>query len=102
VPSAPANNQELQLLHGKSDGLVWHFKLFGFSDLRPFGPTGGRCVRNAHLLRSSPYDQNPEQVLTILRGSALVVAPMDRTTPSKEDKVGTSSAQAPMAQALVA
>jgi hypothetical protein len=27
---------------------------------------------------------------------------MDRTTPPKEDKVGTSSAEAPTAQALVA
>jgi hypothetical protein len=27
---------------------------------------------------------------------------MDRTSPPKEDKVGTSSAEAPMAQALVA
>jgi hypothetical protein len=35
-------------------------------------------------------------------GSASVVAPMDRTTPPKEDKVGTSSAEAPTAQALVA
>jgi hypothetical protein len=31
-----------------------------------------------------------------------VVAPMDRTTPPKEDKVGTSSVEAPTAQALVA
>jgi hypothetical protein len=31
-----------------------------------------------------------------------MVAPMDRTTPPKEDKVGTSSAEAPTAQALVA
>jgi hypothetical protein len=35
-------------------------------------------------------------------GSASVVASMDRTTPPKEDKVGTSSVEAPIAQALVA
>jgi hypothetical protein len=46
--------------------------------------------------------KNPEQVLTIPGGSASVVVPMDRTTPSMEDKVGTSSAEAPMTQALVA
>jgi hypothetical protein len=34
--------------------------------------------------------------MTIPGGSALVVAHMDRTTPPKEDKVGTSSAEAPM------
>jgi hypothetical protein len=32
----------------------------------------------------------------------MVVIPMDRTTPPKEDKVGTSSVKAPMTQALVA
>jgi hypothetical protein len=31
-----------------------------------------------------------------------MVAPMDHTTPPKEDKVETSSAEAPTAQALVA
>jgi hypothetical protein len=41
--------------------------------------------------------------MTILGGSASVaVAPMLRTTLPKEDKVGTSSVEAPMAQALVA
>jgi hypothetical protein len=42
------------------------------------------------------HGQNPEQVLTISGGSASVVAPMDRTTPPKEDKVGTSSVEAPV------
>jgi hypothetical protein len=59
-------------------------------------------VRSGHLLCSSLHGQNPEQVLTILGGSALVVAPMDRTTPPKEDKVDTSSTDVPMAHALVA
>jgi hypothetical protein len=40
--------------------------------------------------------------VTIPGGSASVVAPMDCTTPPKENKVGTSSTEAPMAQALVA
>jgi hypothetical protein len=59
-------------------------------------------VRSGHLLCSSLHGQNPEHVLTILGGSALVVAPMGRTTPSKEDKVDTSSTDVPMAHALVA
>jgi hypothetical protein len=40
--------------------------------------------------------------MTILGESALVVVSMAHTTLSKEDKVGTSSTEAPMAQALVA
>jgi hypothetical protein len=45
---------------------------------------------------------DPEQVLTISGGSASVVVSMVHTTPPKEDKVGTSSAEVPMAQVLVA
>jgi hypothetical protein len=35
-------------------------------------------------------------------GASVVEAPMVRTTPPREDKVGTSSVEAPTAQALVA
>jgi hypothetical protein len=42
------------------------------------------------------------QVLTIPGGSAVAAESMDHTTPSKVDKTDTSSAEAPMAQALVA
>jgi hypothetical protein len=83
-------------------GLVWHFRLSGFPILRSSCPTGGRHIRNGHLLRSSLYGQNPQQVLTIPSGSASAVTPMVCTTLPKEDKVDTSSAKAPMAQALVA
>jgi hypothetical protein len=51
---------------------------------------------------SSPHSQNPQYVLTIPGGSALAVVTMVRTTLSKEDKVDTSLAEVPMAQALVA
>jgi hypothetical protein len=40
--------------------------------------------------------------MTILGGSASTVAPMVRTTPPKEDKVDTSSAEVTMGQALAA
>jgi hypothetical protein len=39
--------------------------------------------------------------MTILGQSASVVVSMDHTTLPKEDKVGTSSMEAPMAQTLV-
>jgi hypothetical protein len=97
VPSTPASNQVLSLPLGKPDG-----KLSDFPAPKLLCPADGRCVCSSHLLRSSLHSQNPEQVLTIPGGSASVVAPMDRTTPSKEDKVETSSAEAPTAQALVA
>jgi hypothetical protein len=86
----------------KQFGLVWHFRLSGFPILRSSCPTGGRHIRNGHLLCSSLYGQNPQQVLTIPSGSASAVTPMVCTTLPKEDKVDTSSAKAPMAQALVA
>jgi hypothetical protein len=41
-------------------------------------------------------------VATVPGGSASVAVPMVRTTPPKEDKVDTSSAEAPIAQTLVA
>jgi hypothetical protein len=91
----PAGDQVLSLPTGKLDGLVWHSGLSDFPAPKILYPTDGRCVRSSHLLRSSCHSQNPEQVLTIPGGSALVVAPMERTTPPKEHKVGTSSAEAP-------
>jgi hypothetical protein len=101
VPSAPAGDQVLSLPTGKLDDPVWHFGLSDFPTLKLLCPADGRCVHSSHLLCSSLHGQNPEQVLTIPGGSASVVAPMDRTTPPKEDKVGTSSMKAPMALALV-
>jgi hypothetical protein len=86
----------------KSDGPVWETRLSGFPTLKLLCPTDGQCVHRSHLLRSSLHGQNPEQVLTIPGGSASVVAPIDCTTPPKEDKVGTSSTEAPMAKTLVA
>jgi hypothetical protein len=47
---ARASDQELQLLPEKLDGPVCHSGLSGFPDLRPFCPTGGRCIHNGHLL----------------------------------------------------
>jgi hypothetical protein len=96
------SNHKVMLSPGKLDGLVWHSRLFNFPVLRPSYPAGCQCVRNGHLLRSSLHGQNPEYVLTIPGGSGLAVAPMVRTTPPKEDKEGTSSAEVPTAQALVA
>jgi hypothetical protein len=101
VPSAPIGDQVLSLPHGKPDGSVWHSGLSNFPAPKLLCPTDGRCVCSSHLLHSSLHGPNPEQVLTILGGGASVVAPMDRTTPPKEDKVGTSSAEAPTAHALV-
>jgi hypothetical protein len=102
VPSAPAGDQVLLLPLGKLDGPVLHSRLSGFPVLRLLFPSIGRHVCSGHLFHSSLHGLNPEQVLTILTGSALAVAPMDHTTPPKEDKVDTLSAEVPMAQALVA
>jgi hypothetical protein len=102
VPSTPTGGQVLSLPPGKPDGPVWHSGLSVFPAPKLLCSADIQCVRSSHLLRSSLHGQNPEHVLTILSGSALVVAPMDRTTPPKENKVGTSSAEAPTAQALVA
>jgi hypothetical protein len=96
VPSAPAGDHMLSLPPAKLDGLVWHSGLSDFPALKLLCPADGRCVRSSHLLHSSLYCQNPKQVLTIPGGSASIVAPMDRTTPCKEDKVGTSSVEALM------
>jgi hypothetical protein len=97
-----AYDQVLLLLPRKLDCPVWHSGLSNFPALRLFYPLGGRCVRNGHLLCSSLCGQNPKLVLTIVGESALVVVSMARTTFPKEDKVGTSSMEAPMTQALVA
>jgi hypothetical protein len=102
VPSAPAGDQVLSLPPGKPNGLVWHSGLSDFPAPKLVFPANGRCVRSSHLLHSSLHGQNPEQVLTIPGGSASMVAPVDRTSSPKKDKVGTSSAEAPTAQALVA
>jgi hypothetical protein len=102
VPSAPSRDQVLSLPPGKSDVPVWHSRLSGFPALKLLCPADGRCVRSSHILHSSLYGQNSEQVLTISGGSASVVAQMDSTTSPKEDKVETSSTEAPTAQALVA
>jgi hypothetical protein len=48
------------------------------------------------------HGQNLPLVLTIPGESASVVEPMVCTIPPKVDKVGTSSMEAPMVQALVA
>jgi hypothetical protein len=53
-------------------------------------------------MHSTIHGRNPQKVLTIPNGSALVVELTVGTTPPKEDKVDTSSVEAPMAQALVA
>jgi hypothetical protein len=102
VPSASAGNQMLSLPPRKLDGPVWHAGLSGFPTPKLLCPTDGRCVCSSHLLHSSLHGQNPEQVLTIPGGSASVVAPMDRSIPSKEEEVGTSSMEAPTALTLVA
>jgi hypothetical protein len=102
VPSALAGDQVMSLPPEKPDGPVWHYGLSGLPAPKLLCPADGRCVYSNHLLRSSLHGQNPRQVLTIPGQSASVVEPMDRTTPPKEDKVGTSSAEAPTAQALVA
>jgi hypothetical protein len=57
---ARVGDHELQQLPGKPNGLVWHFELSGFPDLRNLCPAGGRCVCNGHLLCSSICGQNPE------------------------------------------
>jgi hypothetical protein len=102
VPSAPTNDQVFSLPPGKSDGPVWNSGLSDFPTLKLLCPTDGRRVCSSHLLRSNLHGQNPEQVLTTPGGSASVVAPIDRTTLPKEDKVDTSSVAVPTAQVLVA
>jgi hypothetical protein len=102
VPFVLASDQVLSLPPRKSDGPVWHSGLSDFPAPKLLCLADGRCVRSSHLLCSSLHGQNPEQVLTIPSGSASVVEPMDRTTPPKEDKVGTSSTEARTAQALMA
>jgi hypothetical protein len=102
VPSTSASDQVLSLPPRKLDGPVWYSGLFDFPTLKLLCPADGRRVSNGHLSCSSLHGQNPEQVLTISGGSASVVAPVDRTTPPKEDKVDTSSVEAPTAQASVA
>jgi hypothetical protein len=90
------------LLPGKPDLPVWGFGPSGFSVSEPYCPTGGRHVRNAHLLDSSLCSQDSQQVLTIPGGRSSVVEPMVHTTLPKVDKAGISSVEIPMAQALVA
>jgi hypothetical protein len=98
VPLAPADDLVLLLLlRQKLGGPVWHSGLSDFPAQRPFYPAGGRCVRNCHLLRNSLRDQNPEQVLTILGGSASTAVSMARTILPNEDKVGTSLVDTPTA-----
>jgi hypothetical protein len=65
-------------------------------------PAGGRRILNGRLLRHILRSQNPQQVMTILGGSALVVEPMVCTTLPKVDKAGISSAEVPTAHTLVA
>jgi hypothetical protein len=101
VPSALASDQVLLLPLGKLDGPVWHSGLSGFPALKLLCPANGRRVRNGHLLCSSLHSQNPTHVLTILGGSASTVAPIDRTTLPKDDKVDISSMEVPTARALV-
>jgi hypothetical protein len=101
VPSVPTGDQVLSLPPEKPDGPVWYSRLSDFLALKLLCPADCQRVCSIYLLRSSLHGLNPEQVLTTPGGSASVVAPMDHTTPSKEDKVETSSAEAPMAQALV-
>jgi hypothetical protein len=95
VPLAPVGDQVLLLLPEKLDGMVWGSGLSDFPVPRPSSPAGGRCIHSGHLLHSSLHSQNPEQVLTIPGGSALVVELMAHTTPPKVDKVDTSSMEAP-------
>jgi hypothetical protein len=102
VIPAHAGDQELLLLPGKSDGLVWHSGLSGFPVLGLPYLAGGRCVCNGCLQRKSLHSQNFQQVLTIPGGRASAVEPMIHTTPPKVDKAGTSSMKVPIAQALVA
>jgi hypothetical protein len=102
VPSAPAGDKVLLLPLGKPDGPVWQSGLSGFPTPKLLYPADGQHIRSGHLLCSSLHDQNPELVLTILGGSASMVAPMDRIIPPKEDKVDTSSTKVPTAQTLVA
>jgi hypothetical protein len=101
APAAYAADQRLLLPLRKSDGPVWHSGLSGFPVLESYCPVGGRHSRNGRLLCSSLRGQNPQQVLTILGGSALAVESMDRTTPPKVDKEDTSSTEGPTVQALV-
>jgi hypothetical protein len=62
VLPARDGDQELLLLPGKPDGPIWHSWLSSFSVLGLPCPTGGRCVRNGHLLRKSLHSQNLQQV----------------------------------------
>jgi hypothetical protein len=88
---ARAGDQELSLLPLKPNGLVWHSRLFGF------------LVLGLHrLLRKILHSQNLQQVLTIPGGRASVAEPTVHTTLPMVDKAGTSSAEVPMAQTLVA
>jgi hypothetical protein len=74
-----AGDQVLLLLSGKPDGPVWHSGLSGFPALRLFYPVRGRRVHNGCFLCES----------------ASMVVSMARTTLPKEDKAGTSLAEAP-------
>jgi hypothetical protein len=98
---AHASDQEQLLSSGKPDGSVCHFGLSGFNALRSSCPAGGRRIHNGRLVHTSPRRQNPQQVLTILDGSASTVVPMVRITPPKEVKADTSSMEVPTAQTLV-
>jgi hypothetical protein len=50
---AHGGDPELLLSLGKPDGLVWHFRLFGFPVLKSSCPASGRCISNGRLMRSS-------------------------------------------------
>jgi hypothetical protein len=99
---AHASDQQLQLLPRKSDHPVWGSGPSGFPVSKSCCPTSGQCVSNGHLLRSSLHSQNAQEVLAILGGRASAAEPIVHTTLKKADKVGTSSGEVPMAQALVA
>jgi hypothetical protein len=83
---ACTDDQEQLLFMAKPDGPVWHSGLSSFHVSRPSCPAGGRRIHNGRLVHTRLRGQNPQQVLTILGGSALAVAPMARTTSPKVDK----------------
>jgi hypothetical protein len=102
VPSAPAGGQVLLLPPRKPDGPVWHSGLSSSPVPKLLCPVDGRHVHSGHPLHNSIHGQNRPLVLTIPDERASAVVPMAHTTLPKENKVGTSSAEAPTAQALVA
>jgi hypothetical protein len=102
APTACSIDQELWLSSGKPNGPIWHSTLSSFPVLEAYYPIVARRSCNDRLLCSNLHGQNLLKVLTFPSEVVSTTEPTVHTTLPKVDKVDTSSAEDPTAQALAA